>query len=362
MLLAETFLNGGGLCYDPGVDCTIRMPLYPAAVAPFIAADAAYPWLIVVQSLVDASLVWVAFAIATHLFERRVAMLAAIGTALNPYAIWHASSFQDTVLFNVLIAVGILLLISASRTGSSLRYAGAGTVLALATLTTVRMVLFLPLAVIWVAASGRSLTPGERATRASLVVVPLVLLIGGWALRNERLIGAPVLSTESGLSLWIANNPLTMTVLPQQSVDLIEEPAFAALSVEQQQAILSLERNPAAQNAYYFRLGRDYMVAHPGATAAGMQKALIGSIGMATPARDWPTQLGDAGLFLPLNALALTGLWRARRLGGGHAVVMLLVMSFVLTTAVFWSHTSHRSFLNVFEVVYASSVIAKARP
>lgn len=338
------------------------MPLYPLAVAPLIAADAAYPWLIAVQSLLDASLVWVAYAIAAHLFDRRVAMVAAIGTALNPYGIWHASSFQDTVLFNVLMAVGVLLVIVASRTGSSLRYFGAGTVLALATLTTVRMALFLPLAALWAAASGPPAPLSARLRRGVPAALPMVVLLGGWALRNERLIGTPVLSTESGLSLWIANNPLTMSVLPHQTVDLIEDRAFRALGAEDQQAIASLEQDPAAQDAYYRRLAWSYVLAWPVDTlSAGVRKAFFGSMGWLTPAREWPVQLGYALIYVPLNILALVGLRRARPLSGPHALITLLVVSFVFTTAVFWSHTSHRSFLHVFEIIYAASVIAKVR-
>ena len=71
-------------------------------------------------------------------------------------------------------------------------------------------------------------------------------------------------------------------------------------------------------------------------------------------------QLAYASVFLPLNVLALVGLWRSRRLGGPHALILLLFASFVVTTAVFWSHTSHRSFLHVFKIIYAVSVIAPA--
>jgi hypothetical protein len=81
-----------------------------------------------------------------------------------------------------------------------------------------------------------------------------------------------------------------------------------------------------------------------------------------TPARHWPTQLAYTLVYLPLNVLALVGLWRARRLGAPHTLVLVLVVTFVLTTALFWSHTSHRSFLHLFEIVYAASVLSKARP
>ena len=360
--LARTWLTGGGFCYDPFVDCTIRMPLYPLLVAPFLAADAAFPWLIVLQCLVDAALVWLAYAMATELFDARAGIVAAIATALNPYAVMHASSFQETVIFNALIAVAICLLIIASRSGSARQFAAAGIVLALATLTTVRMAFLLPVAVIWAAMSGPVATPSARARRAALVGVPIVLLLGSWALRNQRLIGVPVLSTESGLSLWIANNPLTMSVLPNQSVDLVEDRAWTLLTGEQQLAIASLEADPAAQDQYYARLGWRYIATQPAAAlSAGVKKAWYGWVGWLRPARDWPIQLAYALVFLPLNVLALVGLWRARHLGGPHTLIRGLMVVFLITTAVFWAHTSHRSFLHLFEVIYAASLLTKVR-
>ena len=360
--LARTWLAGGGFCYDPFVDCTIRMPLYPLLVAPFLAADAAFPWLIVLQSLVDAALVWIAYAMATELFNARAGVVAAVATAFNPYAITHASSFQETVIFNALITVAIYLLITASRAGNPRHYAAAGTLLALATLTTVRMAFLLPVAVIWAAMSGPDATLPTRARRAALVGVPIVLLLGGWALRNQQLIGAPVLSTESGLSLWIANNPLTMSVLPNQSIDLVEDRARGLLAEEHQRAIASLESDPVAQDQYYARLGWRYIATQPAAAlSGGVKKAWFGWVGWLSPARDWPIQLAYALVFLPLNVLALVGLWRARRLGGPHTLMRLLVVTFLITTAVFWAHTSHRSFLHLFEIIYAASVLTKVR-
>ena len=101
-------------------------------------------------------------------------------------------------------------------------------VLALAMLTTVRLLLFLPLAVIWaVMPWTRRRDRITRETCASWWSCRCVLLVGAWAFRNDRLIAAPVLSTESGLSLWIATHPIAMTVLPNQTIDLVEERALA---------------------------------------------------------------------------------------------------------------------------------------
>ncbi len=94
--------------------------------------------------------------------------------------------------------------------------------------------------------------------------------------------------------------------------------------------------------------------------AAACKKAPDRFVGWLSPAREWPIAAGLRVDLLPLNALALVGLVaRTASRGPGHALVVLLFASFVLTTAVFWAHTSHRSFLHVFEIIYAASVIAK---
>src|SRR5438093_1548110 len=54
--IAETFLNGSGLCVTPGAGCAMRVPVYPLFLAPFLAAGCFFYCVVIVQSAVGASL------------------------------------------------------------------------------------------------------------------------------------------------------------------------------------------------------------------------------------------------------------------------------------------------------------------
>ena len=65
-------------------------------------------------------------------------------------------------------------------------------------------------------------------------------------------------------------------------------------------------------------------------------------------------------LALPLNVLGIIGLFRAVRVDRTHLLGLLVFASVAVTAAVFWSHTSHQSYLQVFTILYASSLIQSA--
>lgn len=105
--IAQTWSAGHGFCIESGVQCAMRMPLYPAILAPFVAGGAEYPWLVVVQAACGAALVWVAWVLARDLFGTRTAVGAAVLTAVSPYAVVHDTAMQETVFVNLLIGLSV---------------------------------------------------------------------------------------------------------------------------------------------------------------------------------------------------------------------------------------------------------------
>jgi 4-amino-4-deoxy-L-arabinose transferase-like glycosyltransferase len=244
--IARTFWDGDGLCYAPGIECAQRMPLYPLLVSPFIASGTAYPWLIVLKAAIGALHALLVYALATSLFSTRIALVAAAAAAANPYAVVHGPSFQDTVVFNALMTAAVYLLIRTAATRSLITCLLAGIALALAMLTVVRMMLFVPVALAWVWYAWREEGWRRQLIGTGLAAAPIVLLLGAWVERNQRVVGAPVLTTEAGLSLWLANNGATMRVLPNRSVDLVEALAWSELGLPDRQRLGALSDSPVA--------------------------------------------------------------------------------------------------------------------
>lgn len=364
--LADSYLSGQGLCFDGGVDCAVRVPVYPVLVSFFLRWDALYPGLPMAQAAISASSCLIAYGIGRTLFGPRKGLLAACLTAVNPYAIVHSTAIQETSLFNLLIALAIYLLLQSREPGrgggTSL---AAGLMLALASLTTVRLIAFVPLAVLWAALPLGRDRPW-RLRQAALVSIPIVLLVSPWVGRNWMVIGAPVLTTEAGLSLWVANNPATFEFLPDRSVDEIYDVAYARLPEDRKVALSSLDSELAVDRL----LGQwaiEYMQANPGQTVVNMGRKVIAAFsGQLSPARKGWVQIGYAAFIVPLHLLALIGWWRARAQADpqhpGHLLVLFLFAAFVITTAVFWAHTSHKSTLHMFLGVYAAFAIAQWLP
>jgi 4-amino-4-deoxy-L-arabinose transferase-like glycosyltransferase len=355
LAIARTFLSGHGLCLAAGAGCARRMPVYPILIAPFVASGAIFPWLPLLQAAAGAATVAVAWGIGRELGGQRTALIAAGLTAANPYGIVHDTALQETAVFNLLVALAVWLLLRLRRGATPPVALSAGAALGLAMLTTGRLLLFLPGAVLWAAwgTEGRLLA---RARVACLVALPIVLLAGAWALRNQAVVGAPVLSTETGKNLWVGNNEWTFTAFPERSIDRSQQQSFAALSPEQR-AALAAAGTDVARDALERSWAVEFARAHPLTVVAGaMRKVWSVVSAQFSPGRGPRYALGYRLMFLPVHILAVLGLLRLRDERSAFGLLAWLLISFLVTTAVFWSHTSHKSYLD--PILFACAAVA----
>jgi len=358
--ITDTFLQGDGLCYAPGDSCAIRLPLYPLFLAAMKWAGWLYPGAAVAQALMGGATVWAAWSIGRSLFGPAVALAAAAAVALNPYAVIHDTALQDTVLVNLLMLVTVAALLRAASAPGTVHWLVAGGTLALALMTSARLALFIPFAVAWAAA----VAPGawrSRVQQGLLVALPVVIAGGGWIGRNAALVGTPVLTTESGRSLFIGNSPLTFAYFPTQSTDLTFG-AIETIPADVQRRLQDVDGQEVAQDRVLRDLAVAHIAAHPFQTITGMGRKLwVVVSAQYSPARGPLEQWGYQLVFLPLHLLALAGAWRARHRWREHALPLLLVLSFGLTTAVFWAHTSHKSLVDPVIFIYAAAGLAVIR-
>lgn len=360
--IAQTWVEGFGFCVEPSFQCSLRMPLYPMLLAPFVATGRLYPWLVVLQAAMGAALVLVAWAMARPLFGHRAALVAAVLAAVNPYAVVHDTALQDTVLVNLLVGLGSLVLLHAGRTRrESLGEAGywlAGAVLGLAVLATARVALLLPAAGVWVLVSGRRNLP-TALRNALLVALPATILIGGWMVRNWTLVGAPILTTESGESFWGANNELTFDYLPNRSIDLAVSRSYDTLPPDQAATYQLLGGREREADRFVGRLGWVWVRQHPGTTAwRAARKVWMVVNGRISPVRSARDSFGYAAFFMPVHLAAFIGFGAAWRRSAAHQMVPYLLAGFLVTTAVYWAHTSHKSLIDVWLFVYAAGALS----
>jgi Dolichyl-phosphate-mannose-protein mannosyltransferase len=360
--LAANWLVGHGLCSAIAQDCAKRMPLYPLFLAPFVWSGWLYPGIMLVQAAIGAAVVWPAWKLGQLWFGNRAGLAAAAITAFAPYAVVHDTALQDTVLVNALVFLGVWLLVAGSRRRSSVWALTSGsTALALAVLTTARVAFVLPAAALWVLVTAWGALDGAWR-RIVAVGLPMVLLIGLWLLRNFLIVGAPVLTTERGSSLWWGNSPVTMQYFPRRSIDLAAAASVGILSAEQRKDLEAAGSNEIAVDRLLGQWGAAYVRDHPWVTAGrALRKLAVVAGAELSPARSLLVQAGYTLVYGSLQVLAAVGLWRARRLWREQALLWFMLLGFLVTTAVFWAHTSHRSVMDAFVFGYAAAALTGAR-
>jgi 4-amino-4-deoxy-L-arabinose transferase-like glycosyltransferase len=356
--IAEHFVQGHGLCVGLPTTCAQRMPLYPLMLAPFVLSGAVYPWVAVLQAACGAALAAVVFAVGRRLFDTGTGLMAAGLAACSPYAVIHDTALQDTVLVNLLVLFAVYWLLRLR--GSRVHALAAGAVLGLAILTTARVALMAPAVLVWVLLAGGD--PWRvRLGRTVLVAIPLVCCVGGWMARNWVSLDAAVLTTESGTSLWGANNEQTFSFFPAGTIDDSIQAAWRALDPQRQAAIDALG-SAAARDRLQKAWAWAYIREHPWRTLWGaMRKNWVTVSAQLSPSRSPWADLLYRLLYGSIHLGAAIGLWRARRRSHAHWLIYAVMASFAVTTGVFWAHTSHASVLDGLLFIYAASAAVGAR-
>ena len=351
--LATNLVAGRGLGID-GAARAMRMPLYPAFLALTQLASKNYLSIVVPQALMGAGTTLCTFLIGRELFGSIVGLLASLIAALYPYYVVHDTALQETGMFTFLTALSVFLLLRAGRSASFPKWVAAGLALGAAVLTRQTLAPFAIGALLWLA--------WRRKVRQSLAAgLPFALLVGAWLIRNEVVVGSPILSSEFGRQLWNANNSKTFSHYPAESIDRSADEAFDALSVEERKQLEALSGNEVGESEWFRGKGLDYVRTHPFVTlSSAVRKVAAGFSWRCNPKREPIVQAVYLASYGPISILGVLGLILARRFWREHSLIYLLFSTFIGVTAIFWSHTSHRSYLDVYFIVFAAYAIHRS--
>lgn len=357
---AESLVAGNGFCYQwAGLKCAHRPPVYPLFLIPSVWAGKSFVLIVILQSLVGAATALCAYFLARELFNKTTGLVAAAGVAIYPYFVMHDTALQETGLFTFLTALAMLLLLKVRNSPKKLLWAASGIALGLAVLTRATLIVFVPFAFFWVLfVTGR--TRRESILKAGVVVLGFLLVVSPWLMRNYKLFGSPLLTTMAGSQLWIGNNAQTFTHYPTKSIDRSTQVAWQSLSSEELDSLRSLYNHELAQNSWFLQRAWVYIKAHPGQTLA---RAFL-KVGAAfswrqSPGREPFVQAVYFISYVPVLILALVGGWTSRKSLKTLSLIYGLFLSFILVTAVFFGHTSHRVYLDVYLLVLGASAAVR---
>ena len=168
-----------------------QAPLYSYWVAGLLAlSHHSLPFVLLTQLVLGAFHPLVMFGLARRVFDERVGLVAAAMTAFYGPFIFHQGTLLRDWLPPLLEPLALLLILRARDTGRGWNWFLAGTVLGMALLTKETILLFLPLALLWIAVEYRT-QARQAVTACAVLLLGLSLAFSPLTLRNA-LVGAPL--------------------------------------------------------------------------------------------------------------------------------------------------------------------------
>ena len=350
LALAASLTEGRGFTYGAGHQSGTaqqfgRAPFYPmflaaiGATAP--APDGGTPTRVkVVQSILGAALVLLLGATALQVVGPRAGMTAAIVAAVYPPLVWYPSYVLSETLYSVLAIGTVLLLQRAVDRSEHERSGRAGAPLALLTgvvagaavLTRPAMLVFVPLALVWLAIRRRYVLALALTAGVAAVVLP-------WTARNYRIYDRFVLvASEGGVTFWTGNHPLA-----RGEGDLAANPEIKKAELEFRESHPGLSAEEL--EPLYYRDALAHIGAHPGWWLGLLARKAFYTVIPAGPSYGVHSRLYQIGsivpylLLLPFAAAGARRLWRSPR---RPSALLLLVGSTMLVSLIFFPQERFR--------------------
>jgi 4-amino-4-deoxy-L-arabinose transferase-like glycosyltransferase len=258
---ATNLLDTGVYGWMPGVPDAALPPLYSVALAAVYGALGRGALQVALFHVaLDVVSIALLVDIGRRLLPRGEAagLLAGLATALYPYLVFQTLTVIDTPLFMALLHAFVWLVVvlrerEPTAAGTWALAALGGLALGLGMLT---RPVFPPLAGLVAVWFGWRRSARQTASRLALAALVGLVVVGAWAVRNQHVCGAFVLTTNAGSNFWQGNNPATVALL-RAGYDAQWAPSPLALA--------SADWRSPETDAELFRLARRYLLDHPGA-------------------------------------------------------------------------------------------------
>jgi 4-amino-4-deoxy-L-arabinose transferase-like glycosyltransferase len=316
---------------EPQFVRTPGYPLFLAFLMSFLGTDVVR--LAVAQSVLSAVVVVPTYLLGARIFSPRIGLIAAILTAAHFQLIYYSGMMLTETLASLSVAVLALVLLRCvtDRRASRVWWLAAGLAIAAATMVrpTTYYLPILVLAGLVAAAAFKKLPWRTSLIAAAMMLIPVLVIIGGWQVRNEIRVDSSKLSGIDAVNLYLYRGAGVIG----------ERDGRHWLDVQED---LSAEFGPRppdeAQGPYYERMFaegvnivRDEPLLFAVVTWRGFlanvfgdardTERILGYLGV-TPAPQW--RFLGYGFKAMVWSLAITGLISARKLPGRFGGAALL--------------------------------------
>lgn len=373
LALAQSLRDGRGLTYPADHEAGTgqqfsRAPGYPAflAVVGFAGTPSASPARVkIVQAALGALAVWMIGSIALNAAGPRAGAIAAWLAAVYAPLVWTpAYVFSESLYMPMALATVMLLHAGRLRADAerSARGGGAFTMAAglmagAAVLVRPGMLFVLPVVALW-------LIRRRRASLALAFCMAALVVVAPWTLRNARTHGRFVpVASEGGVTFWTGNHPLAIG-----EGDLAANPSIKEAEIAFRRAHPGLTAEEL--EPLYYRDALGHIAARPGWWFGLAARKLFYTFVPAGPSyrlhstRYLLASVIPYALLAPLAFIGLVRLWRR---GGAATPLLLLALSVVMTSVIFFPQERFRipvidpTLIICASVVLAEGVFRKSR-
>ena len=363
LALASSISAGRGLTYPAEHQTGTaqqfgRAPGYPfflAAIGVTDAEAAATPASVkLVQSVIGGLGVLIIGLIARRAAGPAAGLIAAVLAAVYPPLVWICAYVLSETLYST-IALGVVLLLDVAidrvqLSGSvrSMRAAAptlaAGLASGAGILVRPAMLVFVPLAVLWLALHRRVGLAAVFAAAAVLVVAP-------WTARNLRVYDRFVLvATEGGVTFWTGNHPLA-----RGEGDLAANPDIKAAELRFREGHPGV--SPEELEPMYYREAAAYITAHPGRWLLLEARKVFYTIVPAGPSYTLHStryRVASIASYLLLLPFAVLGIRMWRRAHRPEALLLLAASSVIVSLLFFPQERFRIPVIDPTVIVYAA--------
>ncbi|MCK4807219.1 MAG: glycosyltransferase family 39 protein [Candidatus Aegiribacteria sp.] len=260
---------------------------------------------------------WAVWKLVAENWGEKQAVLATLIWSLYPYYVYYSAyAMTDMIHISLLPVIVLLTLRSASKKGSGFTSGLAAGILFLIRSTAIFLV---PLQLAW-------LFMKKKWRTVLLVLAGFVLCCIPWVLRNQLVLGSPVLMpTKGSLNLWMRNNPYLLAIegisIPGfiddgiNRRDLLEYPPMDGIDTELARSRLIMQR------ASQFILSNPLLFSYLTVVRLGLFLTPTGGTIQSSI-----TKMIGILIYLPMLLIAAAEAFRRRRDGR----IILIVCFFIL--------------------------------
>jgi 4-amino-4-deoxy-L-arabinose transferase-like glycosyltransferase len=255
----------------------------------------------------------------------------------------------------------VWLLLRASRLNRNKDWFLAGLALGSIALVRASVAPIAGVALLWTAIWGAQGDVWERLRKSSILLLAVLVMVGPWLIRTYHLTGALVLNSQNGEALWTGNNSETFSYYPAESIDLSRDKAWSKVTQVDQAEVARLANDEIATSNWYAQRAWVFIRVNPWLVVRGaLRKLEAGFSARLNPVREPLAEAAYAIGYVPVAILGIIGMFLARQ-RREDILIGMMFLAFMCVTAVFWAHTSHRSYLDVYWIVFAASVMDRFR-